>query len=159
MASISPDREAAIRDTLREVKLLGARYYALTGKPLGVTGEIAELEAAEKMGLSLAQARTTGFDAFQRRDNKDWRVQIKGRAVDRGNRYRGMCPAIKYGDLFDSVLLVLLDRQTLDAIEIWEADEASVAARLSALGGKARTERGAMAITQFKSIATKVWPA
>jgi hypothetical protein len=38
----------AVAKLLHEAKILAARYYALTGKPLGVTGEVAELEAAEK---------------------------------------------------------------------------------------------------------------
>lgn len=31
---------------LRDAKVLARRYYHLTGKPLGVTGEVAEYEAA-----------------------------------------------------------------------------------------------------------------
>jgi hypothetical protein len=33
-------------ELLHEVKSLAREYYELTGKPLGVTGEIAEYEAA-----------------------------------------------------------------------------------------------------------------
>lgn len=36
---------------------LAAEYYRLTGKPLGVTGEVAEYVAAETLGLVLADAR------------------------------------------------------------------------------------------------------
>jgi len=46
------------RDILADVKKLATEYYDLTGKPLGVTGEIAEFDAAEKLGLELAGART-----------------------------------------------------------------------------------------------------
>ena len=68
-----------------------------------------------------------------------------------------MCPSIKSADC-DLVALVLLNQTTLDVIEIWIADIASVVARLDAPGGKARNIRRAMAITQFKSIACRVWP-
>jgi hypothetical protein len=142
-----------------DAKALAVRYYELTGKPLGITGELAELEAADLLGLSLADARTPGFDAYRDRDGVRERIQIKGRAVDASDRYRGRCPAIKCGDQFDYVLTVLLDRKTLEVIEIWEASEDAVILRLTAPGSKARNERNSMGLSQFKSIATKVWPS
>jgi hypothetical protein len=39
-----------VREILATVKLLAAEYYRLTGKPLGVTGEVAEYVAADKLG-------------------------------------------------------------------------------------------------------------
>ena len=53
-----------VRDILAVVKPLAAEYYRLTGKPLGVTGEVAEYVAAETLGLVLANARTPGYDAI-----------------------------------------------------------------------------------------------
>jgi len=147
-----------LRDLKVEAKALAARSYQLTGKPLGITGEIAELEAAELLGLSLADARQAGYDAMRLRDGTQERIQIKGRAVDPNDRYRGPCPSIKCGDQFDYVVTVLLDRLTLEPLEIWEASEASVQARLSAPGSKSRNERNSMGLSQFKSIATKIWP-
>ena len=47
-----------VREILATVKPLAAEYYRLTGKPLGVTGEVAEYVAAETLGLVLADART-----------------------------------------------------------------------------------------------------
>lgn len=142
---------------LNETKSLAARYYALTGKPLGVTGEVAEMSAAALLGLELAAARTPGFDAWLVRDGKRLRVQIKGRAVDPLDRYRGRCPAIKCGDIFDYVFLVLLDRTTLEPLEIWESSEAQISERLSVPGSKSRNERNSMGIRQFKSIADPIW--
>ena len=40
-----------VREILAAVKPLAAEFYRLTGKPLGVTGEIAEYVAAEILGL------------------------------------------------------------------------------------------------------------
>ena len=40
-----------VREILMTVKPLAAEYYRLTGKPLGVTGEVAEYVAAEMLGL------------------------------------------------------------------------------------------------------------
>lgn len=44
-------------EILHDVKALAIEYDAATGKPLGVTGEIAEVEAARLLGLHLAEAR------------------------------------------------------------------------------------------------------
>ena len=153
------NERAAIQGLKADAKALAVRYYELTGKPLGITGELAELEAAELLGLSLADARTPEFDAYRNRDGLRERIQIKGRAVDASDRYRGRCPSIKCGDQFDYVLTVLLDRKTLEVLEIWEASESAVSARLMVPGSKSRNERNSMGLSQFKSIATKVWPA
>ena len=161
MPSDIPDdkgRNAAIRELLHEAKILAARYYDLTGKPLGVTGEVAELEAAENLNLVLAPPRQPDYDAFQNSNGKTERYQIKGRAVDPGDRYRGRVPSIEYNRAFEWVLLVLLDRSTYSVLEIWQASRANVRDRLEAPGSKARNERNSMAITQFKSIARRVWP-
>ncbi len=154
-------REGALKALLREAKRLAVEYYKLTGKPLGVTGEVAEYEAAEKLGLTLADARTPLFDAFREIDGRREYFQIKGRAVSPAMRYRGRVPKIKYEGDFDAVLLVLLDRSTFEAIEIWRAERADVMDRLTAPGSRARNERGQMGINQFKSIAGPhpIWPS
>jgi hypothetical protein len=152
-----PDVEA-IKQIKADAKALAAKYYVLTGKPLGITGEVAELEAAELLGLDLAGARTAGYDAIRLRNGLRERIQIKGRAVSPNDRYRGRCPSIKCGDQFDFVLTVLLDKFTLEPLEIWEASEADVEKRLQVPGSKSRNERNSMGLSQFKSIATKVWP-
>ena len=151
-------KEQALKQLKSDAKALAVQYYELTGKPLGITGELAELEAAELLGLELADARTPGFDAYRQRNGIRERIQIKGRAVDPLDRFRGRCPSIKCGDQFDYVVTVLLDQRTLEVLEIWEASEAAVDERLKAPGSKARNERASMGLSQFKSIATKVWP-
>jgi hypothetical protein len=52
--------EKRIKAILAAVKPLAAEYYRLTGKPLGVTGEVAEYVAAEKLKLVLVPPRTAG---------------------------------------------------------------------------------------------------
>jgi hypothetical protein len=44
-----------VREILATEKLLAVEYYQLTGKPLGVTREIAEYVAAETLGRATAQ--------------------------------------------------------------------------------------------------------
>jgi hypothetical protein len=53
------------RDILAKVRPLAAESYRLTGKPLGVTGEVEEYFAAEKLGLTLVTATTMGYDALR----------------------------------------------------------------------------------------------
>ncbi len=49
---------------LSKAKKLAREYRALTGRPLGITGEVAEYEAARIMRLKLTPARTAGYDAI-----------------------------------------------------------------------------------------------
>jgi hypothetical protein len=44
-------------------------------------------------------------------------------------------------------------------LEIWQASKADVTIRLEAPGSQSRNERKSMGITQFKSIAQRIWPA
>ncbi|MDJ1009648.1 MAG: hypothetical protein QNJ13_17695 [Paracoccaceae bacterium] len=138
---------------LSEVQALAVEYKKLTGKPLGVTGELAECHAARHLGLDLAPARTNGFDALR----GDQRVQIKGRVLPARKRASQMMGTIKRDAACDRVVLVLLDGETLDPAEMWEAPMADVTALLDRPGSKARA-RGSLAVTTFKSIAEKVWP-
>ena len=65
---MSDGAEGRVREILATVKPLAAEFYRLTGKPLGVTGEIAEYVAAEILGLTLVPARTVGYDALRGQD-------------------------------------------------------------------------------------------
>jgi hypothetical protein len=152
------EKDHAVKALLRQAKTLAVEYYRITGKPLGVTGEVAEYEAAEKLGLSLADARSPYFDAVRDLPDRTEKFQIKGRAVASDDRYRGRVPKIKCDGDYDAVLLVLLDKKTFDVIEIWRAEKDRVKVRLEVPGSKSRNERGSLGISQFKSIAQKIWP-
>lgn len=144
------------KEVLADVKALAVEYWELTGKPLGVTGEIGEFEAAEKMMLELGTARTDGYDAI-RHDGPNKRVQIKSRWKREGVRPHDRVSTINISKEFDSVMLVLM-RGDYEVYEIWEAGRQAVIDRLTAPGSKSRNERGQMGVSQFKSIADKVWP-
>ena len=120
-----------VRAILAAVKPLAAEYYRLTGKPLGVTGEIAEYIAAETLGLDLAPPRTKGTDAIRKTKNGQQRIQIKGRAYGEDAKPNQRLGTIKTGAPCDGVLLVLLDNRTLEPREMWEAPIAAVEERLS----------------------------
>lgn len=146
-----------VREILAAVKPLAAEYYRLTGKPLGVTGELAEYVAAELLGLELAPARTQGFDAIRRTADGVCRVQIKGRAFDKAKRGQRL-GTIKKGADCDSVLLVLLENVTLEPWEMWEAPYWKVEMRLELEGSRSR-DRGALGVAEFKKLAKRVWPS
>jgi hypothetical protein len=146
-----------IREILATVKPLAAEYYRLTGKPLGVTGEVAEYIAAQTLGLVLADARTPGYDAIRQTPHGDQRIQIKGRAYGEDARPSQRISRIRIDAACDAVLLVLLDNRTLEPREMWEAPFTAVAERLAIPGSKARA-RGALGVAEFKRMARRVWP-
>ena len=146
-----------VRDILMTVKPLAAEYYRLTGKPLGVTGEIAEYVASDVLGLDLAPPRTHGYDAIRKTASGQQRIQIKGRAYGEDAKPSQRLGTIKRGSPCDAVLLVLLDNRTLEPREMWEAPIALVEERLALPGSKAR-ERGSLGVPEFKKLARRVWP-
>jgi hypothetical protein len=146
-----------VRDILASVKPLAAEYYRLTGKPMGVTGEVAEYVAADVLGLELAPPRMAGYDAIRRTSEGSERIQIKGRALAVNAKAGQRMSRIKLQADCDVVMLVLLDNASLDLREIWEAPYDAVTILLSRPGSKAR-ERGSLGITEFKRLAKQIWP-
>lgn len=139
---------------LAEAKAPAREYRTLTGKPLGIAGEVAEYEATQLLGLTLTSARTAGYDAV--RDSDGRRFQIKGRCLLPGCKPGQRLGRIDIKKDFDAVLLVLMDEK-FDAQEIWEADRAPILAALSAPGSRARNVRGALGVAKFKRIGRRVW--
>ncbi len=134
-------------------KKAAKQYYQLTGRPLGVTGEVAEYEAARLLELDLAKVRQSGYDATRKDGSK---VQIKGRRVLGGSK-SGRLGSIKRGKECDAVVLVLLD-ENFDPIEIYEAQCLDITKELDKPGSKSRNERRQLSISKFKSIAgDPVW--
>ncbi len=145
---------ARILEILSEAKRLAQENRTLTGKPLGVTGEVAEYEAALHLDLELSPARQAGYDAVRRSDGA--RLQIKGRCVPAGSNPGQQVSRIDIKKEFDGVLLVILD-ENFDTTEIYEADRAAVVEAISAPGSKARNERGSLPVAKFKSIGRRIW--
>ena len=149
------NRNRRILALLAEAKGLALEYRTLTGKPLGITGEVAEYEAARLLSLELTPARQAGYDAIRPSDGR--RYQIKGRCLLPGCKPGQQLGSIRVDKEFDAVLMVLLDEH-FDASAIYEADRQAIIAALSAPGSRARNERGALAVSKFKSIGHEVWP-
>jgi hypothetical protein len=145
-----------IMEILRDAKKLAQEYRSVTGKPLGITGEVAEYEAARILGVQLTPARQAGYDATEQTSGEVRRLQIKGRCLLAGCKPGQRLGSIDVTKELDAVLLVLLD-DNFDAFEIYEAGRAPVLTALSAPGSKARNERGALAVSKFKAIGRLRW--
>jgi hypothetical protein len=154
---IDQGKAQRVREIIETLKPLAIEYYQLTGKPLGVTGEIAEVAAADALGLELVVARTRGFDAIRKTVAGEEHVQIKGRACTSKPNMSQRLGKIKRDSACDVVLLVLLDVATLAPIGMWEAPFSAVQRRLDVPGSEARA-RGALRLNEFMALATKVWP-
>jgi hypothetical protein len=146
--------DAHVMHILGEAKTLAQKYRALTGKPLGITGEVAEYEAARLLGVQLTPARQAGYDAVRPADGR--RFQIKGRCILPGCKPGQRIGSIDVAKEFDAVLLVLLDER-FDAFAIYEANRDAVIAALTAPGSRSRNERGALAVSKFRSIGRLAW--
>ena len=142
---------------LAKAKRLAQRYYKLTGKPLGITGEVAEYEASRLLGVKLTHARQPGYDATDTRNGKEWHLQIKGRCILDNSKPGQRMGSIDIKKEFDSVLLVLLN-ENYEATSIYEASRKDVIAELTKPGSKSRNERGALSVRKFQSIGHCVWP-
>lgn len=143
----------ALRDTINKAKEAAKQYRNITGKPLGVTGEIGEFTVADLMSLKLTEARQPGYDAVA---DDGRRIQIKTRCILPGSNSGQRLGSIKLSHEWDSVMLILLDID-FEPLEIFEAKRVDIKRELVKPGSKARNERGALSINKFKSIAVLVW--
>ena len=154
MIALSKINTQKIGKIIQSVKKLAIEYYKESGKPLGITGEVAEWEAAKFLGLKLCSARETGFDAIRTRKSGNERIQIKGRRILDTSKPGQRIGGIKLDKKWDSVVLVLLDEK-YEATQIYEVKRPKIKKALLAPGSKARNERGALAISKFRSLAGK----
>lgn len=143
-------------ELLRNAKTLAQQYRVLTGKPLGITGEIAEYEASQILGIELTPARQAGYDAIERIDGGIRRLQVKGRCLLPNCKPGQRLGSIDITKDWDAVLMVLLD-ENFNATEIYEADREPVIEALDAPGSKARNERRALPLSKFKAIGKLRW--
>jgi hypothetical protein len=148
--------EDEILNLLAQAKTLAQKYRSLTGKPLGITGEVAEYEAARILGIHLTPARQAGYDAIEEIDGVTRTLQVKGRCLLKDCKPGQRLGSIDIEKEFDAVLLVLLD-ESFNALSIYEADREAVISALTAPGSKSRNERGALGIGKFKSISRLRW--
>ena len=141
---------------LSKIKTLATKYHSLTGRPLGVTGEMAEYEAVRLLKLDVSQVRQTGFDAIRKTKKSVKKIQIKGRVLQPTSKQGQRLGAIQLDKEWDSVILVMMDNK-FNPTEMYEADRADIEAALKKPGSKARNERGQLSVSKFKSISSQIW--
>lgn len=146
----------ALAPVIEQAKRLAIDFRKLTGKPLGVTAEVAEFEAARLMNVSLCVAREPGCDALGTRDGRELRIQIKSRVILPDSKPGQRVPSIKLKHPWDVVWLVLLDA-AYNPTSIWEGERSAIQAALEKPGSRSRNERGALAIAGFKAISRQIW--
>ena len=155
MAAAAPTL-AQIGTVIAKARAVAMEYYQLTGRPLGITGEVGEYEAVRLLGLTLAPAREAGFDAT---DKNGHRYQVKARCIsESGSKKSQRIGSIKLTKPWDAVLLVLLDEK-FQPVAIWQAERDAITEALLAPGSKARNERGALGVAKFKKISKLMWQA
>lgn len=140
--------------TIQAARIVARRYRELTGKPLGITGEVGEVLGARLLGLELADARQAGYDAV---GSDGRRVQIKARCVLPNAKPGQRVGSIRLHHEWDTVALILMN-QDFEPLEVFEAARHLVERELLRPGSKARNERGALAVSKFKAIAELRWP-
>lgn len=143
---------------LEQAKQLAKRYRELTGRPLGITGEVAESEAVRLLGVELADVRMAGYDVIRKTPSGVERLQVKGRVVPSKRLLGQRIGAIDVTTEWDAMLLVLMD-QNFDTFAIYEAGREAVIEALGRPGSKARNERGALNVSVFRRIGRQVWPS
>ena len=149
--------ESEIPVLLGEAKRIAKEYRRITGRPLGITGEIAEYEAARLLDIELSPVRQAGFDAIRRTPDKEERLQIKGRCILQNAKPGQRLGRLDLEKKWDAALMVLLN-EDLEAIAIYEADRGTLEEALHRPGSRARNERGALAVSKFKAVGRKIWP-
>ena len=127
-----------------------------TGKPLGITGEVAEFSAALLLGLELSKARQAGYDAIRKENGNVIRIQIKGRCIPANANLGQRLGRIQLDKEWDTVLLVLMS-EDFDVLSIYEAERLAIEQALLRPGSRARNERGALSVHTFKAIGREVW--
>lgn len=140
-----------------EARRLAAEYRKATGKPLGISGEIAEFDAADLLDLEILQQKPGGYDAVGKsgiREGK--RIQIKGRAVFDESKSRQRIGQLKTDQDWDSLVLVIMDDEYVTT-EIFEADREVIENALDESADSNRKKRGALSLAKFKHIAQRVW--
>jgi len=155
---MAKSRARTVEDVLADAKRCAREYYELTGRPLGVTGEVAEYEVHRLLDAKLTPPREPGVDAVLSLGGRRRRVQIKGRCVVGPSNPGAQIGSVRGRSGYDAVVLVLLDAH-FETTEIWYASRAIVLRTLDAPGSRARNERRALSIAKFKQIGRKVWPA
>lgn len=141
-----------LANLIERARPIAVDYYRLTGRPLGITGEIGEYEATQLLEMTLAPVRAAGYDAVKLDGT---RVQIKTRYLDEEDENNRRVPTIKMTHDWETVMLVLLD-ENFYARAIYEASRSAIENEITKIQSQSG-QRG-LRISLFKRISTQIWP-
>ena len=143
----------ALERVIRSATEQAMEYRQITGRPLGIAGEVGEFHAARLLGLQLAEARQPGYDAVARDGH---RIQVKARCIFAASRPGQRLGRVSLDHPWRTVALVLMDGNFTPRA-IYEAHRAEIERELTRPGSRARTEQGSLGVSKFKAIAPLVW--
>ena len=142
---------------ISEARRLATEFRRTTGKALpGVSGEIAEHDAARLLNLTICKEKSAGYDAVGRGKREGKRIQVKARVIFDEEKSGQRVGQLKLDQEWDSVVLVIMD-ENYEPYEIYEAERDDILDVMDEAGKSARKKRGAMTVARFKIIARLVW--
>lgn len=141
---------------ISEARRIAADYRRATGKPLGISSEIARHDACTYLELE-PKDDAVGYDAIGlNNERKGLRFQIKGRAIFDENKSGQRLGQIKVEQEWDFIVLVIMD-EDFETSEIYEVSREEVLEDLADSEKSKRKKRGAMSVARFKRLAHLVW--
>jgi hypothetical protein len=141
---------------ISEARRIAAEYRRTTGKPLGISAEIARHDACTHLELE-PHEDASGYDAIGLKGEREGaRFQIKGRAIFDEKKGGQRLGQIKTEQDWDKILLVLMD-ENFETTEIYEASRDDILESIEETASSNRQKRGVMSVARFKRLAHLVW--
>jgi len=146
-----------VEKLMLEARKLAADYRRATGKPLGISNEIAVHDVIRLMKLVPAEPNASGYDAIGTGSREGRYIQIKGRTIFDESKGGERIGQVKMDQDWDSVMLIIMD-DNYEPQAIYEASREVMKEALTDVSAK-RAKRGAMSVARFKAISELVWSA
>ncbi|GMR15867.1 MAG: hypothetical protein BMS9Abin31_0161 [Gammaproteobacteria bacterium] len=141
---------------ISEARRIAADYRRATGKPLGISAEIARHDACVNLELE-PQEDASGYDAIGLKGQREGvRFQIKGRAIFDDKKGGQRLGQVKIEQDWDKILLVLMN-EDFETTEIYQASRDDILKDIDDAGTSSRSKRGVMSVARFKRLAHLVW--
>ncbi|NKB37091.1 MAG: hypothetical protein GKR93_07935 [Gammaproteobacteria bacterium] len=135
-----------------EARRLAREYRLATGKNLPISGEIAVNDAIRLLEMRSADIDSPGFDAWLEKDDKQLRVQIKGRAIINNRKSGHRLGQLKIEQNWDAIVLVVMD-ENYESVEIYLASRDDIERTIS----ESNSKRGSLSVSKFKNIGELLW--
>lgn len=141
---------------ISEARRIAAEYRRATGKPLGISAEIARHDACTFLELQ-PHEDAVGYDAQGLNGAREGlNYLIKGRAIFDDKKSGQRLGQINFEHEWDNLLLVLMD-EDFETTEIYEVSRSTMLDDIDNSDNKSRKKRGAMSVAKFKHLACLVW--